>query len=133
MAWNGERFYFPYTQWEDYKNGMWKKLTKDKEDDYLKKAVEFTGNDVLYGKWMMEAVKKWPITCLHNLSDVSQNRKAFIGHAAVCLALGCPEYITRMAWWELTTEQQDKANAQADAAILYWENSLNQDQLELWG
>lgn len=102
---------------------MWRKETKENEETFLKKAVDFTGNHKLYGSWMMKVVKEWPMACEHNLSDTGLNRRAWVGHAAVCLAFRCPEYITRAAWRKLTKEQQDKANAQADKAIKQWEQN----------
>ena len=36
---------------------MWG-IVKDKKD-YLNRAVEFTGNHILYGRWMIAVVKLW--------------------------------------------------------------------------
>lgn len=116
-----KQIFHNYQKWEDYINGMWRKETKEYEDVHLKIAIEFTGNDELYGNAMMEVIENWKYTCEHNLSDKSINRKAFIGHCAVCYKLGIPEYITRMAWHYLTQEQQDKANKKAEHAIKQWE------------
>lgn len=116
-----ERIYHPYNIWEDYLNGMWRKVDKEQEQEMLEKAIEFTGDHVLYGKYMKDVIFKWRIACEHNLTNKSINRKAWLGHSAVCLATGIPEYITRRAWHFLTEEQQDNANAQADNAIKTWE------------
>jgi hypothetical protein len=70
---------------------------------------------------MLKVIKQWPISCEHNLTDFSINRKAWIGHAACCLALNVPENITRMAWHHLTEKQQDEANEKARIAIKIWE------------
>lgn len=110
-----------YTKWEDWQNGMWRDVSGDDRMKYLEQAIEFTGDYKLYGKWMKIAVKKWAYSCLHNLSNTSINRQAFIGHCACCLAIGCPEHITRLAWHRLTQKQQDDANKQADEAIALWE------------
>ncbi len=103
---------------------MWRKITPAEEKDFLEKAIAFTGNHVLYGSWMIRVIDKWPVSCEHNLTDFSQNRRAWIGHAAVCLAMKCPEYITRSAWGHLDKKQQDLANEQADVAIALWEKSM---------
>lgn len=118
--------YIHYTLWEDFKNGMWN-VSKYDEKIYLQKAIEFTGNDSLYGSAMLRVINEWPLTCLHNLSNLGINRKAFIGHAACSLEFDCPESITRMAWGFLTDEQRLKANQKADEAILKWE--LNNSEL----
>jgi hypothetical protein len=116
-----KRIYHPYEKWEDYINGMWRKVTPEEEKEFLQKAIEFTGDHKLYGSWMQKVIKAWPVACEHNLTDTGMNRRAWVGHAAVSLAINCPEYITRMAWWNLSKEQQDLANDQADRAIEKWE------------
>lgn len=120
-----KRIYHPYQDWEDYKNGMWRKEKPENEKRLLDKAIDFTGNYQEYGAAMMRVVMEWPITCQHNLTDLTQNRKAFIGHAACCYAFGCPEYITREAWGYLTKKQQDDANKEAEKAIMFWEKRNN--------
>jgi hypothetical protein len=121
-----ERKYHPYWDWEEIDYNMWGTV-KDKSA-YLKKAIEFTGDHKLYGRFMMRVANEWPMSCEHNLSNKTQNRKAWIGHAATALAIGCPEDITRSAWGHLTKEQQDKANEQAEIAIEYWESMQCQSE-----
>jgi len=115
--------YHHYTEWEDYQNGMWRKETPKNEKDFLDKAIDFTGDHELYGSWMMRVVKEWPNACEQNLTNTNINRRAWVGHAACCLAFGCPEYITREAWGFLTDQQRDDANKQADYAIMTWEEN----------
>lgn len=102
---------------------MWRKVSKSQEAKLLQMAIEFTGNAELYGRWMRRVVTDWPIACEHNLTDLSQNRKAWIGHAATQMAIDCPEYITRAAWAHLTDQQRIDANKQADHAIEIWESN----------
>ncbi len=115
------QFYTHYETWEDYHFGMWRNISESERKILLPKAIEFTGNAKLYGKYMKKVVKEWPYSCAMNLSNISMNRQAWIGHAACCLALGCPEDVTRQAWHYLTQKQQDDANLQADYAIELWE------------
>lgn len=114
------RIYHPYTTWEDFKAGMWRKCDKADEERILPSAVAFTGDHLRYGSFMLQVALGWPFACEHNLTDVAMNRRAWIGHAACCLAIGAPEYLTRRAWWMLTQEQRDAADAQADSAIREW-------------
>jgi len=117
-----KRVYHPYWLWEEYHAGMWKKAHAKEEAGLLQTAIEFTGNAELYGRSMIEAVHLWPWSCEHNLTCKSMNRQAWIGHAACCIAIACPEYITRLAWHTLSQKQQDDANSKADTAIEYWEH-----------
>jgi len=106
---------------------MWRKISSREEVEYLKYAVLFTGDAELYGKYMLFAIEMWPNGCEHNLTCLDMNRQAWIGHSAVCIAFGCPEYITRSAWHQLTKDQQDKANNKADIAIKIWEDNYAKD------
>jgi hypothetical protein len=124
--------WYPYTLWEDYLHGMYRKLDREEQESLLRLAIDFTGDDELYGSWMLRVAKEWPISCENNFTDMSINHRAWIGHAACCMAINCPEQITRQAWWELTDEQRDKANARADYAIALWNNRyLYSYQMEL--
>lgn len=110
-----------YELWEDYHAGMWRKLPKEEEQGYREVAIKFTGDHTRYGQAMIRVVNEWPNTCLHNLTNPSINKRAFIGHAACALVINCPEYIVRQAWGFLTDEQRILANEQADNAIKLWE------------
>ena len=114
------RIYHPYWKWEEHKHNMWGNV-KDRKK-YLDKAIAFTGRHKVYGRYMLRVIDLWKYSCEHNLSDLSQNRKAWIGHAACALAFNCPEDIVREAWGKLTEEQQIMANKQAENAISAWEN-----------
>lgn len=116
-----KRIYHPYDVWEEVRWNMWGKVESQHKDKYFKQAVIFTGNAEEYGKYMIRVVKEWKYSCEHNLTDLNQNRRAWIGHAACALALGCPEDITRKAWGILSEKQQFDANAVADIAIQMWE------------
>ena len=116
-----DRIWHPYTEWECYRAGMWNIDVAGQRKLLLIDAVHFTGNAELYGSWMMRVVAEWKKSCERHLSDTGSNRRAYIGHAAACMAIQCPEDITRKAWGCLTQRQQDDANHQADLAIAAWE------------
>lgn len=116
-----KQIWHPYWKWEEVEYNMWGSV-KDRET-FLQKAIVFTGNHALYGEYMQKVVTLWKHSCEHNLSNTTQNRRAWIGHAAVALAFQCPEDIVREAWWHLTDEQRDLANNEADKAIELWERN----------
>lgn len=129
-----KRIYHHYEKWEDFKNGMWRRVSPEDELSMLGQAIEFTGNATKYGMAMIRVINEWPITCEHNLTNQSINQKAFIGHCAVCLELGIPEYIVRMAWKHLSDSQRFEANKKAEIAINQWvykKNELIKNQLKL--
>lgn len=124
------RVYHPYDRWEEVTAGMWSEVEDRK--GWLARAIAFTGNHKLYGEYMMKVVVLWPISCENALTDTALNRKAWIGHAACALALGCPEDITREAWGHLTDEQRLLANEEADRAVRAWEYAYRKDH-DLYG
>ena len=107
----------PWWLLEEVSHNMWGDVSHRKT--WLQIAIAFTGNADLYGEWMMKVVDLWPRSCEHALTKAGDKR-AWIGHAAVALAIGCPEDIVREAWAHLTEDQQTKANAKATQAIEYW-------------
>jgi hypothetical protein len=109
----------PYTTWEEMQFNMWGNV-KDRAQ-WLQRAIDFTGNHELYGSWMLKVVDVWPMSCEQNLTKLDTNRKAWIGQAAVALAIQCPEDIVRQAWGFLSDEQQKLANKKAQEAIDKWE------------
>lgn len=117
------KIWHPYWAWEDYKAGMWRTVSGRDRSKLLRRAINFTGDAKLYGSFMRRVISEWPTACEHHLTDVGSNRKAWIGHAATCMAINCPEDITRSAWGYLSICQQDEANAEADAAIQLWESN----------
>lgn len=115
---NGE-IWHPYWAWEEVKHNMWGDVTNRKE--FLRKAIEFTGDSHLYGTWMINVAENWKYSCEHNLTKSDINKKAWIGHAAAAMAIQCPEDIVREAWGHLSERQQDMANMRAQEAINHWE------------
>ena len=114
-----KQVFVPYWEWEDWHAGMWSKSKNEKQD--LITAIEFTSQWELYGSAMGEVIKAWPRTMLNSLTNSSINRRAFLGHCAVCFKFGIPEYITRMAWKELTDQQRFDADAIAEKHIINYE------------
>ena len=118
-----KRVWHPYTAWEEFHAGMWRRVYGDERARFLSEAIAFTGDHRLYGRWMLKVIAEWPTSCEHNLTDTGSNRRAWIGHAACTLAINCPEDVTRLAWGHLTVEQRSLANRQADIAITEWERA----------
>lgn len=106
-------------EWEEIETNMWGDVKN--KPAWLDKAVRFTSDHVLYGRFMVKVVNCWPVSCENWLTDYSVNRKAWVGHAACAMAINCPEKITREAWGLLTDEQRELANRQANRAIQMWE------------
>lgn len=112
--------------WEEVAHNMWGESMDAKAD--LHTAIGFTADHELYGSFMRRVADEWPISCENALTDPHLNQKAWIGHAAVALAHGIPEDITRKAWAYLSDEQKHLANQEAKRAIELWKMRHIEDQ-----
>ena len=112
-----EEIWYPFDQLEEADSAMWKNVNH--RTTWLQLAITFTGNAELYGEWMLRVIEQWPRSCQHNLTK-GGDKRPWIGHAAVALAINCPEDIVRAAWGALSKEQQDAANKKAEEAIEIW-------------
>ena len=121
-----KRVYHHYLDWEEMNFNMWGSVENKKL--WVERAIDFTSDYKKYGRFMMRVVSEWPVSCENALTDYSLNRRAWVGHAAVALAIGCPEYIVREAWGNLTDEQQLLANKEASRAIQAWEYTYIKDR-----
>lgn len=117
------RIYHRYELWEEVAAGMWRDVRESKKEKYIERARMFMSDDMIFGMYMRDVIEKWKYSCEHNLTDLNQNRVAWLGQAACALALRCPEDLTRAAWSLLTNEQQDKANKKAEFYIQQWERN----------
>lgn len=122
---NIKQIYVPYWEWEDWINGMWKKG----DETRLREAIEFTGDHVIYGNAMKEVITAWPRTILNTLTNPSVNKRAFLGHCAVCFKLGIAESVTRMAWKHLTDQQRYDADKVAQETINDWLNDYRSKEI----
>lgn len=113
------RKWHPYTAWEDYLAGMYG--VSDKVMEERASSIDLLRNAAGLRDAMMDAVLAWPIAAEHNLTDTGSNRRAWLGQAACCLAHGATQFATCSAWWELSEDERDAANAAADSVIAQWE------------
>lgn len=113
-------------EWEEVAHNMWGEATDGRLA--LDEAVAFTSDHELYGSYMRRVAAEWPVSCENALTDPHLNQNAWIGHAAVALAHGIPEDITRKAWGFLTDEQKYLANKEASRAVAAWKERYFQDR-----
>lgn len=121
-----EQVWHDVREWEEVAHNMWGEVIDRKAA--LESAIALTSDFRQYGHYMRKVTSEWPISCENALTDPYLNQKAWIGHAAVAMAEGIPEDITREAWSYLTDEQKYLANAEAERAIMRWKNSYIQNR-----
>lgn len=115
-----EQIFHPYEKWEEYHAGMWRTLGGKDRDVMAVAVYEFMRGECFYAA-MKRVTSEWTYSCEQNLTNGSINRVAWLGQAAACLALGCPEDLTRIVWHTLTDRERAVADDEADAAIFEWE------------
>jgi hypothetical protein len=116
-----KQVFYPYTELEEHKAGMWRAVWFDRTQ-YIDASAALMRDSDAFLVAMFRAVNEWPKSCEAAMTTPSINRRAWMGHAGCCIATGSPEDLTRLGWHSLTIEEQDRANAAADLAIAEWEN-----------
>lgn len=112
--------WYPYWEWECYQHGMYDARTPKKE--FIVKAKEILSDEVKCFNAMIKAVINFPKSSNHHLSKYSVNRNPFMGQSACCIECKATEEETRIAWCQLTYEQQIKANLISQQVIKMWES-----------
>ena len=115
-----KQVYIPYFDWEDWKNGMWRRVSKEEEEILLLKAIEFISDTEKFRRAMMEVCFNWKNTMINSLTNPSINKKAFLGQCAVQFAIDCPESITRQAWKIISETKRNEADFVANQTISLW-------------
>lgn len=115
------RIYHHYEKWEETKAGLWRRPCGEERRMWIEQCAVFMANTAQFRDAMRRAIVEWPISCEVNFTTKAINRQAWLGHAACCIAIGCPEEPTRAAWWTLTQKQRDDADAAAAEVIEEWE------------
>ncbi len=114
-----QKYYTHYLNWEDWQNGMYRDI--ENKQYYIHKAIECLRNPY---EAMLKVTKEWRYSSKENLSDLTSNRKSWLGQAACCYQFKVPEHITREAWGLLTKEERINANRIAQIVINKWEESI---------
>ncbi len=110
--------YHPYTEWEDWKAGMYEPST---DPDAVQASFVLLTNPSALTKAMRSVTQVWPLATDHNMTDRGSNRRSWLGQSACCLVHGATERATCSAWWAMTAEAQNTANKVADKIIAEWD------------
>lgn len=106
--------YKPYTQWEDWKCGMYRHIPSSQIAGYVVKSVSLLSDQVRLLSEMSSVCDEWSNSALTHLLGDMQHHRSWLGQAACCHSHGANEECTRLAWCELSQSEQRDANAVAD-------------------
>ena len=82
-------------------------------------------NNKLFYDTCVELLKNWRIASDVNMTNCDINRRAWLGAAACCYKFKVPEIATRIAWNNLTDQEQEAANKIAQNIINDYELKVN--------
>lgn len=118
-----ERVYHHFQTWEDWKCGFYRDVEKKQEPFFAAMAQHLLSSPIELRAAMKSVVSSWRFSSEENLTNLSLNRRAWLGQAACCHDYRTPEHLTRQAWHELSHEQQKAANFVATEIIQYWQKN----------
>ena len=122
-----KRVFYNYTLWEDFKSGMYNPPctssieTGISSEERVAKAIECLSNETICRENMQKVVTEWVIATEQVLTNLEQNRKAWLGWCACFMYGGCHDEETRKAWGLMTEKARIRANEIADEVIKGWE------------
>lgn len=123
-----KRVFHHYLLCEEYSTNMWKSVPPKDKKAYQNKSVDLMLDCCSFLDAMIRVINEWPHSCEAAISASTVNHQAWFGHAACAINHNAPEDITRLAWRELTEQQQDDANEAADMAIAMWKEKYMEAQ-----
>lgn len=116
------RIWINYSEWEDHANGMY---SKTKQEEQIKISVKRMFEvPAVFFELAMQMVSLWPKCTDHNLSYLKSNRRSYLGQATACFRFDSNIKTTCEAWYELTPDQQNKANMIADLVLEYYDQEI---------
>ncbi len=116
-----QRVFHPHDKCEEYPAGMWRTVSGVRAGHFINASADLMRCPAEFKEAMQQAVKLWPLSAEHNLTCVSLNRIAWLGHAGCCVATNSPEDLTRLGWHTLNIQEQDEANRVAGEVLKEWE------------
>lgn len=116
-----KQIYIEYNKWEDYIAGMYCDNNSENKELKIKNSIMLLSDAEDFYNTCKELCVVWINATNVNLSNVNQNRKAWLGAAACMYKYGAQEYITRIAWSMLEPQKQHIANKVAHKIISEYE------------
>jgi len=114
------RLFHTYDTWECHKAGFYAStkegISKAQEEEMYR---VFLSDNARFAEALQSVISEWKHSCEHYLTNVSMNRIAWLGQAAMCSATGVPASY-RSGFTLLTEEQQDEANETALEYLNMW-------------
>jgi hypothetical protein len=121
-----KQIFHHYQKWEDFIAGMYSLDDVIDKDKKVISAIELFNNSQEFYSTLILVLENWQISSELNLTNKTQNRRAWLGAAACMYKHNCPEYLTRVAWGLLNKNVQNSANLIAEKVIKEYEAKNNE-------
>lgn len=108
------RFFCHHSLWEDAKNGLYN-LGSDK--NLIDLSIALLSNSDDFSEVMANLKLNWPYSYFVNVSNKTQNRKAWLGQAACNYNHGAEFNLTILAWQSMNDSARLLANQAAQKVI----------------
>ena len=112
--------WFHYSEWEDWRAGMYRNTLSPLRVDEARRILATPGMFYTLAASMMSV---WPVATAHNLTNGYANHQPWIGRAACAYATAATIRDTTMAWCLLPPSAQAVANQVADYIADQWRTS----------
>jgi len=126
-----KQFYKEYYYWEDYKNGMYQSQNKLSESENVDLACKMLSDSIIFFETCKQVILNWPISTKVNLTNISCNRRAWLGQACCSYKFNVPEIHTRLAWGTLSEKKKYEANQVAERIIIHFEREYERNDNQL--
>lgn len=123
------RIFHKYNKWECYKAGFYNNFAPKGmvEKDCEEAFRTFLSSPAKFSKGLKHVITEWKHSCEHYLTNVSMNRIAWLGQAAMCYMTGVPS-VFRSGFFLLTEDEQIAANKLALKYLNIWlKNNKRED------
>src|SRR5574343_297590 len=91
-----KQFFIHFKNWEDYRNGMYKKGLPKNYDQLVNSCRNLLLNQNIFINAMNRVKIEWPISTKVNLTNLFQNRRAWLGQSACCIEYGANIEVTTL-------------------------------------
>jgi len=126
-----QRIFHKYDKWECFKAGFYATKREEMTREECEEAYrDFLADISAFSAALEHIIVEWKFSCEHYLTNVSMNRIAWLGQAAMCYSTGIPSTF-RGGFNLLSKEQQDEANQVALAYLNKWLKANGRDEVSL--
>lgn len=127
-----KQFFAPFLEWEDYENGMYDIPNFEEEKGkQITNAIKVLSDKNLFDEICKCILSEWVVSSKVNLTNISCNRKAWLGQAACSYKFDVTETCTRIAWSLLSEQQRIEANLVADKWIKTFESNYERENRKI--